>query len=168
MTLANVVFQLWFLNYFLHNAPNANGIYTLSWFFEEPSLRKDPLITIFPRLSNCNLQSISQTGRVTNFNALCVLQFNGVNEAMYLIIFAWLLILFMLTTVFIAILMIVALIPQFRIATAAFGLNKKSRKCLSKLLTKSGIGGWFQYMLLRQNESVIVLQEFLETVTSED
>ena len=168
IAIINVTFQLWFLNYFLQDTPRANGIFTLTWFFKDPSLRKDELIKLFPRISNCHMQYLSHTGRIIDIHAICVLQYNGLNEAMYLIIFAWLLILFLITTISMIMITIVAMIPKFRIATAAVGLNDRSRKCLSKFLTKNGIGGWYELLLLRKNESTLLIQEFLEVATCED
>ena len=168
LTLANLALQLIFLNYYLHDTVSTQGIYTIRWFFEEPSLRTDPLITLFPRLSNCDVSIMGPGTGVSQFNVLCVLAFNGLNEAMYLCIFAWLLVLFMLTGLGIALMFLVAVIPQFRVATAAIGLNNRSRKCVSKLLAKQGLGAWFELILLQKNESVLVIQEFLDSVTAED
>ena len=167
MCLINLALQLWFLDWWLHNAVRNQGIYTLRWFFEEPELRTDPLIALFPRLSNCDMTILGPGTGVTRINAVCVLSFNGVNEAMYLIIFAWLLLLFMITGLFITVTIVVAVIPKFRVTTAAIGLNDKSRQCVSKLLAKNGIGSWFNLMLLKKNESALVLQEFLESVVNE-
>ena len=55
-TLGNVVLQLIFLDWYLNNAVSQYGIYTLRWFIKDPTSRNDPLLLIFPRLTDCEVK----------------------------------------------------------------------------------------------------------------
>ena len=84
-----------------------------------------------------------------------------------MIIFGWLIFLSVLTALSIIVMLTISLIPQFRMHNASYGLNENAKKNLFKLLKSKGIGVYFQLMLIKKNENMLVIQDFLEAVVKD-
>ena len=56
ITLIILIVQLVFLDWYLHHAVTTYGLFTMKWFWEDPSSRTDPLIVLFPRFTDCDLK----------------------------------------------------------------------------------------------------------------
>ena len=155
MTLVISILQMVFLDWFLHHAVSTHGLFTVRWFFQDQLTRKDPLLLVFPRLMSCEMKVYGPGSGVTHFSELCVLGHNGVNEAMFICVFIWLMFTTMLTAISIILMLSVGVIPQFRRYIAAFGLNETGKKNIYKLLKGNGIGTFYNFMLVRKNENMV-------------
>ena len=47
---------------------------------EDPSLRKDPLNSVFPKVAKCTFNKFGPSGTIEKFDGLCVVSLNIINE----------------------------------------------------------------------------------------
>lgn len=47
---------------------------------EDPSLRKDPLNSVFPKVAKCTFNKFGPSGTIEKFDGLCILSLNIINE----------------------------------------------------------------------------------------
>ena len=59
----------------------------------------DPFNVIFPKMTKCNLQMYGPSGSIMNYDGLCVLPVNVLNEKIFLIVWAIFLPLLIITMV---------------------------------------------------------------------
>ena len=64
------------------------GINSLAYIFSNPDTRGlDPFNMIFPKMTKCTMDLYGPSGTVQNYDALCILPINVMNEKLYLV--AW-------------------------------------------------------------------------------
>ena len=52
---------------------------------EDPSLRKDPLNSVFPKVAKCTFNKFGPSGTIEKFDGLCILSLNIINEKVNII-----------------------------------------------------------------------------------
>jgi len=67
------------------------GMEVLLWQARDAEDRVDPISRIFPRMTKCDFFRFGPTGTVINYDALCILGVNVLNEKIFLFLWFWLL-----------------------------------------------------------------------------
>ena len=66
MNLLNTIFQMYFINVFLGGVFMDFGPQVLSWTEMDQENRTDPILEVFPRLTNCFFHQYGPTGKIGN------------------------------------------------------------------------------------------------------
>ena len=97
LNLVNVIFQICLTNTFLGYAFSEYGLEVLSFTNEDPENRVDPMSRVFPRVTKCRFEKYGGSGTIQNFDALCVLGMNIINEKIFIFLWFWYIILAVVT-----------------------------------------------------------------------
>ena len=89
LNLVNVIFQICLTNTFLRYAFSEYGLEVLSFTNEDPENRVDPMSRVFPRVTKCRFEKYGGSGTIQNFDALCVLGMNIINEKIFIFLWFW-------------------------------------------------------------------------------
>jgi hypothetical protein len=81
------VLQIFLTDFFVNNAFTDYGLNVLSMTQEKPYMRDDALARVFPTVTACRLATGGVAFGKQNYDILCVLPINILNEKIY--IFLW-------------------------------------------------------------------------------
>lgn len=160
LSFLHVCFQLWFINYFLNGIfmnYGFDGIYkvlTAEGYDDEFQGWQ----SIFPRMTKCNFFKYGPSGTLQTKDALCVLALNNISEKVFLILWLWLLILALVTTIYLSWLIILMAVPQFRLC---YFFMPKNNLGLKRIMAKADFEDWFLLHLLYKNLDEILLNELV-------
>ncbi len=82
--------QMHFLNMFLGYEFSTYGIEVIKFSEQEPEDREDPMHTIFPKVTKCTFHKYARSGHVEEFDGLCVMSLNVINEKIFIALWFWL------------------------------------------------------------------------------
>jgi len=100
LNLVNLILNILFLQWYLRGQFIDYGIEFLAYQLAEIKVRgMDPFNVIFPKMTKCNLQMYGPSGSIMNYDGLCVLPVNVLNEKIFLIVWAIFLPLLIITMV---------------------------------------------------------------------
>merc|ERR1712029_495297 len=95
--MGNVVFQICLTDKFLGGSFSQYGLEGFSWSDQDPEGRVDPMSRVFPRMTKCKFNKFGGSGTIQNFDALCVLGMNIINEKIYVFLWFWFVLLAIVT-----------------------------------------------------------------------
>jgi len=99
LNFVNVVFQICLTDKFLGGSFSQYGLEVFSWSDQDPEGRVDPMSRVFPRMTKCKFNKFGGSGTIQNFDALCVLGMNIINEKVFLFLWLWFIILAIVTAI---------------------------------------------------------------------
>ena len=99
LNFVNVIFQMCLTDKFLGYSFSEYGLDVLSWPDQDPELRMDPMSRVFPRITKCRFEKFGGSGTIQNFDALCVLGMNIINEKIFVFLWFWFIVLAIITGV---------------------------------------------------------------------
>ena len=67
---------------------------------QDPEQRDDPMNLVFPKVAKCTFTKSGPTGTIQNFDGLCVLPINIINEKIYLFMWFWFIILAIISAIY--------------------------------------------------------------------
>ena len=114
LNLLNVISQIFLTNKFLGGSFYNYGLEVLTWSSYDPEDRVDPMSKIFPRLTKCDFHKFGPSGTIQNYDALCVLGMNILNEKIYVFLWFWFLLLAVVTTVSLMVRLSQLMVPNIR------------------------------------------------------
>ena len=97
LTLVNLCFQLYLMNWFLGGMFTEYGSMVASISQMDPEDRSDPMNLVFPKVAKCVFNKYGGSGTVEIYDGLCVLPINIFNEKIYVFMWFWFVILFVST-----------------------------------------------------------------------
>jgi len=89
LNLINVIVQMRWTDRFLGYSFSRYGSEVLEWADIDPENRVDPMSRVFPRMTKCMFQKFGPTGTIQNFDAICVLGMNIINEKIFVVLWFW-------------------------------------------------------------------------------
>nr|ACO10288.1 Innexin inx2 [Caligus rogercresseyi] len=144
LNLANIVGQMFIMNSFLGGQFMSFGrdVITLSEK-ENFETRIDPLNLAFPKMTKCDFHMYGPSGTIQNFDSLCLLPVNIINEKIYIFLWFWYVFVAVYTSIHLIVKAITLVSKRFRL----FYLNKISpsitRDDLKVILKNCNYGDWF-------------------------
>jgi len=84
---------MYLINSFLGGEFWSYGIKVLEFSLTDQQDRRDPMITIFPRVTKCMFQKFGPSGTIQTHDVLCVLPLNILNEKIYILLWFWFIVL---------------------------------------------------------------------------
>jgi len=89
LNFLNVIFQIFFLDVFFQGVFTTYGSEIFSLSQEDPEFRHDALNTVFPKVAKCNFAKYGPSGTIENYDGLCILSLNIMNEKIYILLWFW-------------------------------------------------------------------------------
>ncbi|KAM7305020.1 putative innexin [Ixodes scapularis] len=93
MNFVNVVGQMFLIDMFLAWEFSRYGSKVLQFTEWDWSVRHDPMIKVFSRLTKCSFHMYGSSGDVQEHDAMCILIINIINEKIYVFLWFWFIIL---------------------------------------------------------------------------
>ncbi|KAI1289636.1 Innexin inx2 [Halotydeus destructor] len=151
LNFLNVLLQMHMIDRFLGGEFSRYGWEVLQFTEWDWSVRYDPMIRVFPRLTKCTFHLYGPSGDIQRHDAMCILPINIVNEKIY--VFLWFWFYFLAFSSFIAVIyrFIIILSPKIRAIATQSRCRYVDRQALSGIVEKLHIGDWFILDLLSKN-----------------
>ena len=74
-------------------------------------------------MSKCDFFRYGRSGAIEKYDSLCVLPINSLNEKIYIVIWFWLVVLSMFSTVYLLYLTAITLLPSYRVKIISSKVN---------------------------------------------
>ncbi|XP_023237365.1 innexin inx2-like [Centruroides sculpturatus] len=149
--LINVVGQIFFVDAFLGGEFSQYGIKVVQFTEWDSSVRYDPMIEVFPRLTKCTFYRFGSSGDVQRHDAMCILPINIVNEKIYIFLWFWFLLLGFVSAGAIIYRIVLLIFPRCRY----FALRPRARLVRKEyfdiVMKRTRLGDWFILSLLCKN-----------------
>ncbi|KAI1289286.1 Innexin inx2 [Halotydeus destructor] len=161
LNFLNVLLQMYVVDRFLGREFSTYGWKVLQFSEWEYSVRNDPMIRIFPRLTKCTFHRYGASGDVQKHDAMCILPINIINEKIYIFIWFWFY--FLLVVSFVAIIYRILTIINVKFRVMAF----KSRcriaddNTMETVASRIKIGDWFMLDLLSKNIDTLNFRDLI-------
>ncbi|GFU17352.1 innexin inx2 [Nephila pilipes] len=151
LNFVNVIGQIFLINCFLGGEFSAYGIKVLQFTGWDGSLRYDPMIHVFPRLTKCNFHKFGSGGSIELIDAMCILPINIINEKIYIFLWFWFILLATLSSLSLVYRLVIIFWPRSRFLVTSFRARLVSHDHLYSVLSKFKLGDWFILDLLSKN-----------------
>ncbi|KAF8796849.1 innexin inx2-like [Argiope bruennichi] len=171
MNFANVVGQIFLMDTFLGGEFTTYGTNVLSFTEWDYSLRYDPMIRVFPRMTKCTFYRYGSSGDVQKHDAMCLIPINILNEKIYIFLWFWFIILATLTALELIYRAAVMVIPPLRFYILHAKCRKINEEHLKTVLSRCDRDDWFVLSLLCKNMTPcnfkIIIRELALRLTHE-
>lgn len=172
LNLINVIIQVVLMNLFLAGQFILYGPKVFSYTFINPEERDDHLNIVFPKLTKCEIYKYGPSGSIEDFDALCVLPLNIVNEKIYILLWFWCFALIILSFLFLIYRMITLFSTNARkylLKSQCLLLNKTigMSKNIDIIVDSIKYGDWFVLIQLGKNVNPVVFIEFLSDLAEQ-
>merc|ERR1711909_83782 len=107
--------QAYLIDLFLGNEFTRYGTEVLGHYFQPSEERDDPMSKVFPRITKCTFKQTGTSGTNENWDAICILPINMINEKVFIIIWFWFIVLIIWTAVHLMIQILILSIKPFRV-----------------------------------------------------
>jgi hypothetical protein len=168
LNFVNVIFQMYFIDFFLGGEFSSYGSDVLAYTEMEGDVREDPMSKVFPKVTKCTFHKYGPSGTIEKRDALCVLPLNIINEKIFVFIWFWLIIVAAMTGLFLLYRLAVILGPQIRVALITFrGGRSTNRSDVEAILDPPSLswseklGDWLVLYLLCKNLDVLTVNDLI-------
>lgn len=151
LNFVNVVGQIYLIDVFLGGEFTTYGTEVLGFTEWDYTLRYDPMIKVFPRMSKCTFYRYGSSGDVQKHDAMCLIPINIMNEKIYIFLWFWFLILAILSGLEILYRVLVFAVPKFRYYILYSKCRRVDAEDLKRVLAKCDRDDWFVLSLLCKN-----------------
>jgi hypothetical protein len=153
LNLINLNLQMVLMNRFLGGEFSLYGWKVLSFTEWDWSVRFDPMIKVFPRLTKCTFHRYGSSGDVQKHDAMCILPINIVNEKIYVFLWFWFTILYVCTVLGLFYRLLTILSPRVRLLAIQSRVRMVNQEALRAIIesSKTRAGDWFVLDLLSKN-----------------
>ncbi|GIY88776.1 innexin inx2 [Caerostris darwini] len=147
----NVVGQMYLMDAFLGGEFSSYGTQVISFTGWDWSVRYDPMIKVFPRLTKCTFHRYGSSGDVQRHDAMCILPINIINEKIYIFLWFWFITLAVLSAIIVAFHLVVFFWPQSRFLLLRSRARLTRPDYLDIVVRKCSHSDWFVLYLLYKN-----------------
>lgn len=151
MNFINVVGQIFLMDAFLGGEFLRYGTEVIRFTEYDWSLRYDPMIKVFPRLTKCKFHIFGSGGSVNHIDQLCVLPINIINEKIYVFLWFWFVFLSLLSGLALVYRFVIAYWPKSRLMVTRARARLVNQEYLEAVCGKCRLGDWFVLNLLSKN-----------------
>lgn len=151
MNFVNVVGQIFLMDAFLGGEFSSYGSQVLQFTGWDWSVRYDPMIKVFPRLTKCTFHRYGSSGDVQKHDAMCILPINIINEKIYVFLWFWFIILAVLSGLVLVYRAITIFLPRSRFVITRSRARLANQDYLEAIINKFKLGDWLLLDLLSKN-----------------
>ena len=145
LNLANVIGQMYFINFFLGGVFLTYGTEVLKWSEAEPEDRTDPMVDVFPTVTKCTFHKYGISGTIERHDAMCVLALNIINEKIYVALWFWFIILAVLTSLYLLYVLAVISVPSMRKVLIERNTKHDYEDRIFPIMNKAQMGDWYVF-----------------------
>lgn len=171
LNFANVVGQIYLMDVFLGGEFTTYGTKVLSFTEWDYSLRYDPMVRVFPRMTKCTFHRYGSSGDVQKHDAMCLIPINILNEKIYIFLWFWFIILAVLSALELVYRAVAMILPQFRYYVLHAKCRRVDEHHLKTVLDHSDRDDWLLLSLLCKNMTPcnfkIIIRELALQLTDE-
>lgn len=161
LNFINVVGQIFFMDMFLGYEFTTYGSEVLAFTEKDPYDRVDPMAKVFPKVTKCTFNKYGPSGNIINYDGLCVLPLNIVNEKIYVFLWFW----FIIVSVISGVSLLYRLATIFGGQIRMYLLRSKARLSdpdqIDVISQKCQIGDWFVLYQLGKNMDPLIYRELI-------
>jgi len=132
---------------------------------------KNPMCTVFPTVTSCNIPNVGAAGVAQMHNGMCVLTQNIINEKIYLVLWFWYSFLGPVSVLYFCYRLITILFHGVRFSLLSRKVRRKYdddiQRCLQYVLAKGQIGDWFVLYQLSKNCNPYFYREFIRELAKD-
>lgn len=166
--LANVFAQWYLVNRFLGGNFTDYGWNSLIRAFADSTTEDpDPMEVVFPKMTKCTFRRFGPSGDVNQYDALCILPLNILNEKIYVIMWFWFIILGGITFIWIIYRIATCFKPKVRSYIIRKRVGYVDGDLLNFVLNRMEIGDWFLLSMISKNIDHIAFAELLQKISKE-
>jgi hypothetical protein len=151
LNLLNVILQMLIMDRFLGGEFTSYGWDVINFSEWDWSVRYDPMIKVFPRLTKCTFHRYGSSGDVQKHDAMCILPINIVNEKIYIFLWFWFYFLAVISLIALIYRVITIVVPRVRVLATQSRCRIANRDALHSVINQCKIGDWFVLDLLSKN-----------------
>ncbi|XP_035222708.1 innexin inx2-like [Stegodyphus dumicola] len=151
LNFVNVVGQIYLMDTFLGGEFTTYGTEVLAFTEWDYSLRYDPMVKVFPRMTKCTFHRYGSSGDVQKHDAMCLLPINILNEKIYIFLWFWFLLLSILSGLCLIYRAAVFLVPKFRYYVLFSKCRRVDPDNLKTVLNNCDKDDWLVLSLLCKN-----------------
>jgi len=151
LNFLNVILQMFIMDKFLGGEFSSYGWRVIQFTEWDWSVRFDPMIKVFPRLTKCTFHRYGSSGDVQRHDAMCILPINIVNEKIYVFLWVWFYFLAIASLVALIYRAITIIIPRVRVMATQSRCRLARSEELNSIISQSKLGDWFVLDLLSKN-----------------
>jgi len=161
LNFVNVILQIYFVDFFLDGEFSSYGSDVLKFTEMDPDERVDPMARVFPKVTKCTFHKYGPSGSVQNFDGICVLPLNIVNEKIYVFLWFWFIILSILSGISLVYRIAVIMGPKLRYLLLRARSRLSTSEEIETISNACKIGDWFLLYQLGKNIDALVYKEVL-------
>lgn len=161
LNFVNVIAQILLTDAFLGNMFTTFGTDVLNHHQQDPELRNDPMIWVFPRITKCSFHLYGSSGDVMKHDALCLLAQNIINEKIYIFLWFWWVLLAVLTGIELIYRLITIVLPKAREVILRYRAGMADRRMLEAVTKRVSTSDWFVLDLLCKNMNPVHYRTFI-------
>ncbi|XP_045476578.1 innexin inx2-like [Harmonia axyridis] len=158
INLANVIFQIYFMDWFL------NGKFSIYGIAMSTVHNFSPMDEVFPKITKCKYFNYGPSGTKQNIDSLCILPLNVLNEKLFLILWFWLYILTALTVLGLIYRLCIICSPCIRAYLLLGHSRYLGRKQTMALIRELSYGDFFVLHNVGSNVNPIIFHELIEGI----
>lgn len=162
LNVVNVIGQMYLMDSFLGGSFSTYGADILKFSEWDQSVRYDPMIRVFPRLTKCTFHRYGSSGDVQLHDAMCILPINIINEKIYVFLWFWFVFLAVVSCVAVAYRVIMIVSQEARTRSLKSRASLVAEGDFKTILPKCGFGDWFVLHLLAKNLDSIHYRDFMK------
>lgn len=161
LSFLNVILQMYLIDSFLGGEFSTYGTRVINFTDWDDSVRYDPMVRVFPRLTKCTFHRYGSSGDVQKHDAMCILPINIINEKIYIFLWFWF---YMLGTVTFFSLIWRLSTYSFR-GARLFVFKQRAKFCstqeLVQVFDSLPVGDWYLIDLLAKNMDAVHFRDFI-------
>lgn len=152
------ILQIFLMNLFLGGQFYLYGLKLLT------SVEDNPMEQVFPKLTKCVYYNYGPSGSLQNYDALCVLSLNILNEKLFTVLWFWLIFLTFVTILSLVYRFLVVLFPQFRMLLLMAQTKSLGSKQAKHIISLLSYGDFFLLYHLGNNINPIIYGELIMAI----
>jgi len=172
---ANVICQMYFIDFFLGGEFQTYGMDVLNYTGLEHEDRPDPMAKVFPKVTKCTFHKYGPSGTVEKNDGLCILPVNIINEKLFIFIWFWLIFVAVCSGLYLIFRLSTLLADQMRVGLITVHGGKSCRRSdVEAILDPAGftwtenIGDWFLLHLVCKNLNVLLVNDLIRNLHKAD
>ncbi|XP_076343592.1 innexin inx2-like [Tachypleus tridentatus] len=151
LNFVNVVGQMYLMDSFLGGHFSKYGSKVMQFTEWDWTLRYDPMIRVFPRLTKCTFHKYGSSGDVQRHDAMCILPINIINEKIYVFLWIWFVTLAVASGIVLIYRMVIVFWPRSRLLILRYRARLTNADYLEMVVKRCHLGDWFLLDLLCKN-----------------
>lgn len=151
LNFVNVLGQIYLIDTFLGGEFTTYGSEVLAFTEWDYTLRYDPMLKVFPRMSKCTFYRYGSSGDVQKHDALCLISINILNEKIYVFLWFYFVLLTILSGLALLYRAAIIIIPRFRYYLLFSRCRRVNPDDLQTVLSKCDRDDWLVLSFLCKN-----------------